>query len=242
VTTEETSQTPKPPSAPAKTPGIVIAALVLSIFGLTGITAIVGVILGFIGRRKAKQAGKGVGMATAAIAIGAAWLVLLAYGALLPDSSETSNETAIQEVVEEAVEDLEADVEEAVEGLEAEVTKRGGLSKTGFERLSLMKNDIDDFLTAIQSDDALTAVSMCSAMSSDYNNYFRLLSSTSPEYEEKISGMGGILDNFYSGMKDCEDAFGGDGLDIEALASSIASFQGARSMLVSMVASAKSQK
>ena len=121
MTTEETSQTPNPPSVPAKTPGIVIAALVLSIFGLTGITAIVGVILGFIGRRKAKQAGKGVGMATAAIAIGAAWLVLLAFGALLPDSSETSNETAIQEVVEEALEDLEADVDEALEDLEADV-------------------------------------------------------------------------------------------------------------------------
>ncbi|MDE0975522.1 MAG: DUF4190 domain-containing protein [Candidatus Nanopelagicales bacterium] len=128
MTTEESSQTPNPPSVPAKTPGIVIAALVLSIFGLTGITAIAGVILGFIGRRKAKQAGKGVGMATAAIAIGAAWLVLLAFGALLPDSSETSNETAIQEVVEEALKDLEADVDEALEDLEAEVDEQSELT------------------------------------------------------------------------------------------------------------------
>jgi len=116
MTTEESSQTPNPPSVPAKTPGIVITALVLSIFGLTGITAIIGVILGFIGRRKAKQAGKGVGMATAAIAIGAAWLVLLAFGALLPDSSETGEETATQEVAEEVIEDaVEEDAEEQSE-------------------------------------------------------------------------------------------------------------------------------
>lgn len=232
------------PSMPPRTPGMVTWAFVLSLLGGCGITAVIALVLGFVGRREAKKVGAGVGLATASIVISLCWIVpipiaIIAGGFITPSPTGTRSAGAGATIVTPTP---EKEAASAPASAKPAVTKRGGLSKTGFERLSLMKYDIDGFLTAIQSDDAVAAVSMCSAMSSDYNRSLRLLSSTSPEYEEKISGMGGILDNFYSGMKDCEDAFGGDGLDVEALASSIASFQSARSMLVSMVASAKSQK
>jgi len=61
----------------AKTPGGVTTAFVLSIFGFVcGIPAIIGIILGIVNRPKAKAVGKGVGMANAAIAIGAGWILI----------------------------------------------------------------------------------------------------------------------------------------------------------------------
>ena len=65
-----------------KTPGIVTAGFVLSILGFCGITAIIGVILGFVGRKQAKANGAGVGLSTAAIVIGAAWIVLAVVGGI----------------------------------------------------------------------------------------------------------------------------------------------------------------
>jgi len=67
-----------------------VAALVLSILGLFGITAIIGIILGFVGRGQAKKAGAGVGVATAAIIIGAAWIVLFIIIGIFGSSNSTS--------------------------------------------------------------------------------------------------------------------------------------------------------
>lgn len=101
MTVEQSEPMPNMPPPQAKTPGIVLVALLLSIFGITGITAVLGIILGFIGRGKAKQAGKGSGMALAAIIIGAAWLVVIAFGALLGGSDSTEPSSTEQVVVEE---------------------------------------------------------------------------------------------------------------------------------------------
>jgi hypothetical protein len=61
----------------ARTPGIVISAMVFALLGFAcALPAIVGLILGLMGRRDAKVAGAGEGLATAAIIISAAWLVL----------------------------------------------------------------------------------------------------------------------------------------------------------------------
>jgi hypothetical protein len=61
----------------ARTPGIVISAMVFALLGFAcALPAVVGLILGLMGRRDAKAAGAGEGLATAAIAISAAWLVL----------------------------------------------------------------------------------------------------------------------------------------------------------------------
>ena len=84
--------TPPAPPAPSgfsqvamspKTPGIVIAAFVLSLLGLCGITAVIGIILGIIGMRSAKKVNKGSGLAIAAIVIGALWLLVLVSGQLI---------------------------------------------------------------------------------------------------------------------------------------------------------------
>ncbi len=90
MTSEPDSTAVAPPSpgpASGKTPAIVVWALVLSILG---ITAVVGLILGFVGRGQAKKAGAGVGMATAAIIIGAAWIVLLVINGIFGSSDSTS--------------------------------------------------------------------------------------------------------------------------------------------------------
>ena len=59
-----------------RTPPLVYSALVFSLLGFAcGFPAIVGLILGIVGRGRAKEARAGVGLATAAIAISAAWLV-----------------------------------------------------------------------------------------------------------------------------------------------------------------------
>jgi MFS family permease len=59
-----------------RTPPLVYSALVFALLGFAcGLPAVVGVILGIVGRRQAKVVGAGVGLATTAIAISAAWLV-----------------------------------------------------------------------------------------------------------------------------------------------------------------------
>lgn len=75
---------------PGKTPPMVIWAFILSILGICGVTAIVALVLGFIGRGKAKSAGSGVGLATAAIVISIVWLVLLAFGSIRGVGSNTT--------------------------------------------------------------------------------------------------------------------------------------------------------
>ena len=119
-----------PPSPSAKTPTIVVWALVLSIAGFCGITAIVGIVLGFVGRGKAKEVGKGVGMSTAAIIIGVAWLVLGVIGVAIGSGntdSEPSDSSEQVEVVEDDVVDDEPSAEEPMpeqeEELEPKVTE-----------------------------------------------------------------------------------------------------------------------
>lgn len=91
---------------------MVVWALVLSILGFCGITAIIGIVLGFVGRGKAKEVGKGVGQATAAIIIGAAWLVLGVIGFAVSGEDLTTTTTS-EEVVEEVVDEEPSEAEEA---------------------------------------------------------------------------------------------------------------------------------
>lgn len=105
---------PPPPSPTdtqeAKTPTTITWGFVLSVLGFCGITAIVGVILGFVGRKEAKEVGKGVGLSTAAIVIGAAWILFgligLIAGALTDDTEP------VEQAIEESVETTEETPEE----------------------------------------------------------------------------------------------------------------------------------
>ena len=77
---------------PARTPGIVTAAFVLSVLGFVcGLPALIGLILGIAGRPKAKTAGSGVGLATAAIVIGAGWLLLFVVVGVVSTTSSGSS-------------------------------------------------------------------------------------------------------------------------------------------------------
>ena len=114
-------------SAPvAKTPGIVTTAFVLSILGfICGLPAIIGLILGLVGRPKAKAAGKGVGMATAAIIIGAGWLVLalilgIVAAATGGSTTSSSSSTVVEAPAVEAPPAQEPDVEIPVDEAPAE--------------------------------------------------------------------------------------------------------------------------
>ena len=94
-----------------KTPVSVIIGFVLSLAGLFVVTAIAGIILGIVGLKSAKRAGKGVGLAWAAIIIGAAWLAIFALVGIFGDS-DTSTDDATQaevttQVVDEAPEEIE---------------------------------------------------------------------------------------------------------------------------------------
>ncbi|MEI6362014.1 MAG: DUF4190 domain-containing protein [Actinomycetes bacterium] len=67
------------PRGGGRTPGIAFSALVFALLGFAcAVPAVVGLILGLVARPRAKEAGAGVGLATAAIAVSAAWLVLFA--------------------------------------------------------------------------------------------------------------------------------------------------------------------
>jgi hypothetical protein len=66
-----------------KTPGSVITAFVLSLFGFVcGLPAVAGLVLGIRGLSQARRAGKGHGLAVASIVISAIWLVLVAVVAV----------------------------------------------------------------------------------------------------------------------------------------------------------------
>lgn len=92
---------PPPPAPPVKAPGMVVWALVLSILGFCGITAVIGIVLGFIGRGQAKKVGAGVGMATAAIIIGSAWVALGLIGTVISGLTASTDGASVEEVVEE---------------------------------------------------------------------------------------------------------------------------------------------
>lgn len=72
-------------------------ALFLSIIGFCGVTAIIGIILGFMARSDAKRNNLGTGRANAAIVIGFAWLapLILVWGVSLfqSDSSPASSDS-----------------------------------------------------------------------------------------------------------------------------------------------------
>src|SRR6056297_2069991 len=112
MTVHESAPPPNMPPPAAKTPPMVVWALVLSILGFCGITAIIGIVLGFVGRGKAKEVGKGVGQATAAIIIGAAWLVLGVIGFAV-SGGDTTTTTTSEDVVEEVVDQEPSEAEEA---------------------------------------------------------------------------------------------------------------------------------
>ena len=86
---------------PTRTPGIVTAAFVLSVLGFVcGLPALIGLILGIAGRPKAKTAGSGVGLATAAIVIGAGWLLLfVVVGVVSATSSGSSSGSSPSAIV-----------------------------------------------------------------------------------------------------------------------------------------------
>ncbi len=76
-----------------KTPGT--GALWLSILGFCGVTAILGIVLGFVARKEAKDNEASAAKANAAILIGAAWIAIFVLGvivgALNPDSAKTAS-------------------------------------------------------------------------------------------------------------------------------------------------------
>lgn len=74
-----TKSAPSNDEVTPRTPPLVYSALVFALLGFAcGAPAVVGLILGIVGRRRAKAAGAGVGLATAAIAVSAAWPVGIA--------------------------------------------------------------------------------------------------------------------------------------------------------------------
>ena len=72
---------PPPPAAPAPTNGMAIAALVCGILGIVGsfipyvmfftlILAVLGIVFGILGMKKAKQTGSGNGLAISGLVLG----------------------------------------------------------------------------------------------------------------------------------------------------------------------------
>ncbi len=93
---------------PARTPGIVTAAFVLSVLGFVcGLPALIGLILGIIVRPKAKAAGSGVGLATAAIVIGGGWLLLFVVAGVVSTTSGGSVSSSLPSTIAAAVESAE---------------------------------------------------------------------------------------------------------------------------------------
>lgn len=119
MTVHESAPPPNMPPPIVKTPPMVVWALVLSILGFCGVTAIVGIVLGFVGRGRAKEVGKGVGQATAAIVIGAAWLLIALIGFAV-SSGDTSTTTTTEDVAEEVVEDDPQETEATQGGQETQ--------------------------------------------------------------------------------------------------------------------------
>ena len=114
-----------PPSGPYGTPGT--GALWLSIFGICGITAILGIIFGIAAYREAKRRNVGQAKATWAIVIGIAWLIpmifswsVLGWGfnSATSNSTSTSTTTSSGEVIT-------ADAKAEVIGLSNELIKMG---------------------------------------------------------------------------------------------------------------------
>jgi len=93
-----------------KIPGT--AALVLSVLGfLTGITAIIGIVLGFNARAKAKRNGQSTAKSVAAIVIGAIVLVSLLIIGIVGGGSEESKTDTTATVVDES--DTESNVKDS---------------------------------------------------------------------------------------------------------------------------------
>lgn len=78
-----------------RTPALVYMALVFALLGFAcGVPAVVGLILGVVGRRQATVAGAGIGLATAAIIVSLAWLVLFLILILVAQTDGTSGAVA----------------------------------------------------------------------------------------------------------------------------------------------------
>ena len=120
---DDSLNAPSPVSG--STPGMAIWAFVLSLMGFLCITAILGVIFGFIGRGKAKQAGSGVGLATAAIIIGFGWIAvsLIGFVAVGSNSDSDSGGSSMEAASEIDEEEREAKEEEERKAKEEEERK-----------------------------------------------------------------------------------------------------------------------
>ena len=79
-----------------KTPGIVIAAFVLSLAGIMtcGVTGLIGLVLGIIGIGAAKRANRGFGLALTAIIIGSICALLWLVAGISMVTSNSSNSPA----------------------------------------------------------------------------------------------------------------------------------------------------
>lgn len=72
-----TTSEPRNEEIGTRSPPLVYSALVFALLGFAcGLPAIVGLILGIIGRRQAKAVGVGIGLATTAIVVSVVWLAL----------------------------------------------------------------------------------------------------------------------------------------------------------------------
>jgi len=82
-----------------RTPGIVIAGFVLSIFGFACLVpAILGLIFGIVGIGKSRAAGSGRGLSIAAIIIGSAWIVAALVVGIVVAASGGASSKVSQEV------------------------------------------------------------------------------------------------------------------------------------------------
>ena len=99
---------PIQPAAQTKTPRIIVWAFILSLFGVLVVTAIASIVMAVLGLNKAKEVGKGKGLAIAAIAISGFWLAIIGIGSLLP-GTEVEQSTTTETVSEEAPAEVPVD-------------------------------------------------------------------------------------------------------------------------------------
>ena len=191
-----------PARTSAKTPGTVVAGFVLSLLGFFFITAIIGVILGAVGLSAAKKAGKGVGLAWAAIVIGAAWILLfvvVAVGGGGSDSDAPASEPAItqQQDVEEDIATQEPAAEEtAVEEVEPEPVIEPTVEPLEFSGSGnkILQFDSGPFVATIAHSGNRNFVVW--GMDSNLNDT-DLLVNTIGDYQGRVLGS----DDSYGGMK-----------------------------------------
>jgi len=71
-------------------------ALLLSLCGFCGITAVIGIIAGFVARHEAKKSGAKTGMATVAIVIGFIWVAVFLVALIRSDTTSSPSQQSLQ--------------------------------------------------------------------------------------------------------------------------------------------------